>query len=293
MTSMKGIILAGGLGTRLYPMTKSISKQLLPVYDKPMVYYPLAVLMMSGIRDILLITTPRDMIPFQELLGDGSQWGISISYAKQPKPEGLAQAFIIGRRFIHGESVCLVLGDNIFFGHGLPQILADASQLKKGAKIFGYWVSHPERYGVAEIDANGRVVSIEEKPKTPKSNHAVTGLYYYDNQVSDLAEGLQPSARGELEITDLNNCYLQNGELTLIELGRGMTWLDTGTPESLMQAASYIEVIEDRQGLKICCPEEVAWRNHWIDNEELNTLGSTMGQSGYGKYLLSLLTVDR
>jgi len=286
---MKGIILAGGSGTRLHPITLSISKQLLPVYDKPMIYYPLSILMMAGIREILIITTPRDQEAFQQLLGDGSQWGLSLSYAIQPEPEGLAQAFVIGREFVNGEPCSLVLGDNIFFGRGLSGLLKDAATKTEGATVFGYWVKDPERYGVADFDENGRVTSLEEKPAQPKSNYAVTGLYFYDHQVCDLAADLQPSPRGELEITDLNNLYLQQGQLDLSTLGRGMAWLDTGTHDSLMEAASFVETIEKRQGLKICCPEEIAWRNHWIDNEQLQQQGDAMRKNGYGQYLLDLL----
>jgi glucose-1-phosphate thymidylyltransferase len=286
---MKGIILAGGSGTRLHPITLSISKQLLPVYDKPMIYYPLSILMMAGIREILIITTPRDQEAFQQLLGDGSQWGLSLSYAIQPEPEGLAQAFLIGREFVNGEPCSLVLGDNIFFGRGLSGLLKDAAAKTEGATVFGYWVKDPERYGVADFDENGRVISLEEKPSDPKSNYAVTGLYFYDPQVCDLAADLQPSARGELEITDLNNLYLQQGQLNLSTLGRGMAWLDTGTHDSLMEAASFVETIEKRQGLKICCPEEIAWRNQWIDDAQLQQQGEAMRKNGYGQYLLDLL----
>ena len=286
---MKGIILAGGSGTRLHPITLSISKQLLPVYDKPMIYYPLSILMMAGIREILIITTPRDQEAFKQLLGDGSQWGVSLSYAIQPEPEGLAQAFLIGRDFVGGQPCSLVLGDNIFFGRGLSSLLKQAAAKTEGATVFGYWVRDPERYGVADFDANGRVTSLEEKPEHPKSNYAVTGLYFYDHQVCDLAAGLKPSARGELEITDLNNLYLQQGQLDLSTLGRGMAWLDTGTHDSLMEAASFVETIEKRQGLKICCPEEIAWRNQWVDDDQLQQQGDAMRKNGYGQYLLDLL----
>ena len=276
----KGIILAGGSGTRLYPLTHTISKQLLPVYDKPMIYYPLSTLMLAGIRDILVITPPRDEVAFRDLLGDGRQWGIRLSYAVQPEPGGLAQAFIIG---------CLILGDNIFYGHGLVQQLRAAGARERGATVFGYWVRDPERYGVAEFDANGNVVSLEEKPRAPKSNYAVTGIYFYDERVCDLAASLQPSARGELEITDLNLRYLRQGELHLEKLGRGNAWLDTGTHQSLIQAGNFIETIEQRQGLKICCPEEVAYQLRWIDAEKLRSIAAVLQKSGYGEYLLGLL----
>ena len=286
---MKGIILAGGAGTRLHPITLSISKQLLPVYDKPMIYYPLATLMMAGIREVLIITTPRDNPLFRELLGDGSQWGLAIEYAVQEHPGGLAQAFLIGRAFIGGAPCCLVLGDNIFFGQGLGRLLQQAARKTTGATVFGYWVRDPERYGVAEFDAAGQVISLEEKPAQPKSNYAVTGLYFYDDRVCDLAAGLKPSARGELEITDLNRRYLQQGALELIQLGRGMAWLDTGTHDSLMEAAGFVETIEKRQGLKVCCPEEIAWRNRWIDDAQVRALAEPLGKNGYGQYLFELL----
>jgi glucose-1-phosphate thymidylyltransferase len=285
---MKGIILAGGSGTRLYPLTRSISKQLLPVYDKPMIYYPLSVLMMAGIREILIITTPHEQALFQNLLGDGGQWGIQLQYAIQERPEGLAQAFLIGRDFIAGQACCLILGDNIFYGHGLKETLRRAAGNEEGATVFGYWVKDPERYGVAEIDADGRVIHIEEKPTAPKSHWAVTGLYFYDQQVSELAASLKPSKRGELEITDLNNRYLQQGQLRLEKMGRGMAWLDTGTHDSLLMASNYIETIEQRQGLKVCCPEEVAWRMKWIDRERLREEGEKLKNNGYGQYLLDL-----
>jgi glucose-1-phosphate thymidylyltransferase len=285
----KGIILAGGSGTRLYPLTHTISKQLLPVYDKPMIYYPLSTLMLAGIREILIITTPRDKASFRDLLGDGSQWGITLIYAVQPEPAGLAQAFLIGRGFVGDDPCCLILGDNIFYGHGLIHQLRTASAYADGATVFGYWVKDPERYGVAEFDAGGNVVSLAEKPAHPKSNYAVTGVYFYDAQVCDLAEALKPSARGELEITDLNNVYLAQGQLRLEKIGRGVAWLDTGTHESLMQAGDFIQTIEQRQGLKICCPEEVAYQNRWIDAAQLRAIAGPLVKSGYGEYLMGLL----
>jgi len=285
----KGIILAGGSGTRLYPLTHTISKQLLPVYDKPMVYYPLSTLMLAGIREILVITTPRDEVSFRDLLGDGSQWGIHLSYAVQPEPGGLAQAFLIGRDFVASDPSCLILGDNIFYGHGMVQQLRAAAARKSGATVFGYWVRDPQRYGVAELGLDGNVVGLEEKPARPKSSYAVTGIYFYDHQVCDLAAGLKPSARGELEITDLNRLYLDKDALFLEKLGRGTAWLDTGTHESLMQAGSFIETIEQRQGLKICCPEEIAFRQRWIDADRLSQIGRALSKSGYGEYLLGLL----
>ncbi|WP_058558063.1 glucose-1-phosphate thymidylyltransferase RfbA [Thiohalocapsa sp. ML1] len=285
----KGIILAGGSGTRLHPLTLSLSKQLLPVYDKPMIYYPLAVLMMAGVREILVITTPRDEPSFRALLGDGSQWGIALDYAVQPQPGGLAQAFIIGRDFIDGQPSCLVLGDNIFYGHGLVQSLKAAAARTDGATVFGYWVKDPERYGVAEFGPDGNVIGLEEKPAKARSNYAVTGIYFYDSDVCGLAAELTPSARGELEITDLNRRYLEQGRLQLERLGRGIAWLDTGTHESLIQAANFIETIEQRQGLKVCSPEEVAYQNRWIDSEQLLAIAEPLRKSGYGEYLLSLL----
>ena len=285
----KGIILAGGSGTRLYPITQCISKQLLPVYDKPMIYYPLSVLMLAGIRDVLVINTPHEQFLFQRLLGDGSQWGINIEYAIQPSPDGLAQAFTIGRDFIDGQPNCLILGDNIFYGHGLTGTLKRADARQEGATVFGYHVSDPERYGVAVLDASGKVVDIEEKPEQPRSNHAVTGLYFYDGTVSDRAASLRPSSRGELEITDLNRLYLEDGALSMETLGRGSAWLDTGTHQSLLQAAAFIETIEARQGLRICCPEEISWQQGWITDEQLLQLAEPLGKSGYGQYLAGLV----
>jgi glucose-1-phosphate thymidylyltransferase len=286
---VKGIILAGGSGTRLYPLTLAVSKQLLPVYDKPMVYYPLSALMMAGIRDILVISTPADLPRFEELLGDGSQWGLSFRYAVQPSPDGLAQAFIIGRDFVGTENVSLVLGDNIFYGHRLSQSLQRAASRPSGATIFGYYVKDPERYGVVEFDTEGRALSLEEKPVEPRSSYAVTGIYFYDNRVLEIAENLEPSARGELEITDVNIEYLNQNQLTVEVMGRGTAWLDAGTHESLLQSSNFIETLEQRQGLKIACPEEIAYHMGYIDAEQLATLAEPMRKSGYGRYLLEVL----
>lgn len=288
-TDRKGIILAGGSGTRLYPITKSVSKQLLPVYDKPMIYYPLTTLMHAGIREILVITTPHDQVQFQNLLADGSQWGINIQYAEQPEPEGLAQAFLIGKEFINGGPVCLVLGDNIFFGNDFSALLSRAMERQEGATIFGYRVSDPQRYGVVEMDEAHRVISLEEKPAKPRSSFAVTGLYFYDGQVCDMAAKLVPSERGELEITDINQRYLDSGQLHIELMGRGFAWLDTGTHASLQQASSYIETIENRQGLKIACPEEAALEKGWIDAGQVRELAAPLRKSGYGNYLLQLI----
>jgi len=289
MTTRKGIILAGGSGTRLHPATLSISKQLLPVYDKPMVYYPLATLMLAGIRDILLISTPQDTPRFEQLLGDGSQWGLNLQYAVQPSPDGLAQAFIIGADFIGDDSCALVLGDNIYYGHDFDTLLGNAMARADGASVFAYHVHDPERHGVAEFDANGKVLSLEEKPAHPKSSYAVTGLYFYDNQVEDMARGLKPSARGELEITDLNRLYLEQGTLNVEIMGRGYAWLDTGTHESLLQASQFIATLEHRQGLKVACPEEIAYRQGWIDAARMEQLAQPLLKNGYGQYLMRIL----
>ncbi len=288
-TQRKGIILAGGSGTRLHPATLAISKQLLPVYDKPMIYYPLSTLMLAGMRDILIISTPQDTPRFEQLLGDGNQWGLNLQYAVQPSPDGLAQAFVIGEQFLNGAPSALVLGDNIFYGHSLQPLLQRADTQRQGATVFAYHVQDPERYGVAEFDAQGKVLSLEEKPQQPKSSYAVTGLYFYDSQVVELAKALQPSPRGELEITDLNKLYLQQGQLNVQLMGRGYAWLDTGTHDSLLEAGQFIATIEQRQGLKVACPEEIAWRAGWIDAAQLQKLAQPLLKNGYGQYMQQLL----
>jgi glucose-1-phosphate thymidylyltransferase len=285
----KGIVLAGGAGTRLYPITQAVSKQLLPVYDKPMVYYPLSTLMLAGIRDVLLISTPKDLPRFEDLIGDGSQWGLDVSYAEQSKPKGIAQAFTIGADFIGDDPVCLILGDNLFYGRGLQEMLLNAAGRETGGTVFAYYVRDPERYGVVDVDDDGRARSIEEKPDDPASNYAVTGLYFYDNDVVDIARNLEPSDRGELEITDVNRRYLERGDLHVQMMGRGMAWLDTGTHGSLLQAANFVETIEERQGLKISCPEEIAWRKGWVDAAAVRTIGRSMDNNDYGQYLLELI----
>lgn len=286
---MKAIILAGGSGTRLYPITRSVSKQLTPVYDKPMIYYPLSVLMLAGIREVLIITTPQDQVAFEQLLGDGSDWGLQLQYAAQPSPDGLAQAFLIGEAFLAGEPACLILGDNLFFGHGLPEMLLRAAARDRGATLFGYNVRDPERYGVVQFDAQGRAVDIEEKPAQPKSHYAVTGLYFYDADVVDIARQVKPSARGELEITDINRAYLHRGDLQVEVMGRGFAWLDTGTHDALLEAGNFVRTVQERQGLQICCPEEIAYRQGWIDAAQVVRLAEPLRKSRYGQYLLELI----